>query len=175
FFTGFGQTVQHSQSTQFPVYNGGVVHNPDDDDQITYEKPTSNELKISSNNGALNVSLSSEYKMVSSIESQELLCMASLVTSEDILEDAKSTDSHVDIVLVLDVSGSMTGDKINLLKESLRFIVSVLSPKDRLSLVTFNTSATHITPLLLVNDGNKEKFNQKIQALVASGGTDIGN
>ncbi|CAG8763626.1 24279_t:CDS:2 [Dentiscutata erythropus] len=165
-----------SPSTQLPSYNGDTNVPEDDDRVIINESQNTNEPTLTSKSEpALSVSLSSTYKIVPNTESQEMICMASLVTSDYIPEEAKETGSHADIVLILDVSSSMSGSKINLLKESLNFIVSELSPKDRLSLVTFNTYAKRITPLLYVNEENKSKLYQAIRNLRANGGTNIGN
>ncbi|CAG8491850.1 8902_t:CDS:2, partial [Cetraspora pellucida] len=165
-----------SPSSQIPRYSGDINEPGDDDRIIIDENPNINEnALLSDSEPAVSISLTSTYKMISNAESQELLCMASLVTSDYIPDNAKDTGSHADIVLILDVSSSMSGDKINLLKESLNFIVSELSPKDRLCLVTFNTYAKRITPLLLVNEDNKRKFYQAIRDLRANGGTNIGN
>ncbi|CAG8657522.1 1462_t:CDS:2, partial [Racocetra persica] len=122
------------------------------------------DVNQNSNDPILKVHLSSETKMVSDTKPQELLCMASLIANDYIPEDVKCASSHVDIVLVLDVSGSI-----------LNFIVDELPPNNRLCLITFNTSARCITPLLFVNDdNNKRNFHKSIQELVTSGGTNIG-
>ncbi|CAG8672705.1 17717_t:CDS:2 [Racocetra persica] len=165
-----------SPSSPMPRYSGDTNEPRDDDRIIIDENQSINEhALLTDSEPAISVSLTSTYKMVPNTGSQELLCMTSLVTSDYVPDNAKDTSSHADIVLVLDVSSSMSGDKINLLKESLSFIVSELSPKDRLCLVTFNTYAKRITPLLLVNEDNKSKFYQAIRDLRANGGTNIGN
>ncbi|KAF8254193.1 hypothetical protein K440DRAFT_656787 [Wilcoxina mikolae CBS 423.85] len=46
----------------------------------------------------------------------------------------------LDIVIVIPVSSSMQGLKINLLRDSLKFVVQSLGDKDRLGLVTFGSS-----------------------------------
>ncbi|KAG9376587.1 PH 10 domain containing protein [Pyrenophora tritici-repentis] len=46
----------------------------------------------------------------------------------------------VDIVVVIPVSSSMQGLKINLLRDTLRFLVSNLGERDRMGLVTFGSS-----------------------------------
>lgn len=51
-----------------------------------------------------------------------------------------SLHTPLDIVLVVPVSSSMQGLKINLLKDTLRFIVSNLGERDRMGLVTFGSS-----------------------------------
>jgi hypothetical protein len=62
-----------------------------------------------------------------------------------------------DVVLVLDVSGSMSGPKIALVRESVVRMLGLLSPRDQVSIVTFNTTAQRHTPLLRVHgDGLAE-------------------
>ena len=41
----------------------------------------------------------------------------------------------IDLILALDISGSMAGSKIELLKETVNFIVDTLSERDRISIV----------------------------------------
>jgi Mg-chelatase subunit ChlD len=49
-----------------------------------------------------------------------------------------STRSTLDLVTVLDVSGSMSGPKLALLKCAMRFVIKNFEPSDRLSVVTFS-------------------------------------
>jgi Mg-chelatase subunit ChlD len=59
--------------------------------------------------------------------------------------------TNVDLICVLDVSGSMGGEKINLLKETMKFLLETLTPSDRLCIITFNNSAKRICPLKAVS------------------------
>lgn len=81
--------------------------------------------------------------------------------------------SNVDLFCVIDVSGSMNGQKIQLVKETLEFMVEMLTPGDRISLITFNGSGQRICPLLRVNDENSPKLNGMIKSIYAAGGTNI--
>jgi hypothetical protein len=45
----------------------------------------------------------------------------------------------IDLVTVIDTSGSMTGAKIKLVRETLLFMLGQLKPEDRLGIVTFST------------------------------------
>ena len=47
----------------------------------------------------------------------------------------------VDIVCVIDKSGSMSGDKLALLKETLMYLIDQLNSRDRLAIISFNTHA----------------------------------
>lgn len=48
-----------------------------------------------------------------------------------------------DIVLVLDISGSMEGDKLAQAKEAARFILTHLNPEDRFNVIAFSTGVNH--------------------------------
>ena len=79
----------------------------------------------------------------------------------------------LDLVCVLDVSGSMSGAKITLLKDTLKYLVDLLGENDRISIVKFNGSAERLTPLQRVTEANKPKILKAIESLYASGGTSI--
>jgi hypothetical protein len=53
---------------------------------------------------------------------------------------AQSIHVPIDIVVVIPVSSSMQGLKINLLRDTLRFLVNNLGERDRMGLVTFGSS-----------------------------------
>jgi len=80
----------------------------------------------------------------------------------------------VDLVVLADVSGSMVGRKITLLRESLRFLIGELTPRDRLCVVPFNDHATPLAPLKPMNDENKAALAAECRVLDVRGGTDIG-
>ncbi len=48
---------------------------------------------------------------------------------------------NVDLICVIDVSGSMFGDKIYQVKESLKILISLMDEKDRLCLILFESDA----------------------------------
>ena len=52
------------------------------------------------------------------------------------LETAKKM-SNADLICVIDVSGSMSGDKLDLVKKSLIILVKMMDKKDRLTLLYF--------------------------------------
>jgi len=83
------------------------------------------------------------------------------------------TRTSVDLICVIDVSGSMSGEKIELVRETLRFLIETLTPSDRLSLITFNSGGNRICPLRTVTQENMVGFSANINGLIASGGTNI--
>ncbi|XP_074318327.1 uncharacterized protein LOC141655132 [Silene latifolia] len=79
----------------------------------------------------------------------------------------------VDIVAVLDVSGSMSGKKLEKLKTAMKFLVKKLSPIDRLSIVTFSRDARRLCPLTVMHKDGQANIEMLINKLRASGGTNI--
>ncbi|KAK5110176.1 hypothetical protein LTR62_006172 [Meristemomyces frigidus] len=60
--------------------------------------------------------------------------------AQDVRLSAISVHVPLDIVVVIPVSSSMQGLKINLLRDALRFLVSGLGDRDRMGLVSFGSS-----------------------------------
>jgi uncharacterized protein YegL len=79
----------------------------------------------------------------------------------------------MDIMCVLDVSGSMQGDKIRQVQDATRFIVEQASPKDRLSIVAFNSNASRVLRLRKMNPEGKNDAISSTLRLTAGGGTSI--
>ncbi|XP_022724855.1 uncharacterized protein LOC111281377 [Durio zibethinus] len=78
----------------------------------------------------------------------------------------------IDLVAVLDVSGSMAG-KLALLKRAVCFIIQNLGPSDRLSIVIFSSSARRILPLRRMCSSGHDDAIRSVNALSSSGGTNI--
>jgi len=79
----------------------------------------------------------------------------------------------VDIVLSLDVSGSMGGQKLELAKSTLKFVVQNLRDQDRLALVTYDTNISTPFGLMPMTKFNKEKALQVITAIREGSSTDL--
>ncbi|MCU0725004.1 MAG: VIT and VWA domain-containing protein [Planctomycetes bacterium] len=81
-----------------------------------------------------------------------------------------------DLVLVLDHSGSMQGGKIAQAKEALRNVLQSLSPRDRVNLVAFASTARSLfaAPRELSPEVRREAL-QFVETIEATGGTDIGS
>ena len=77
-----------------------------------------------------------------------------------------------DVVVVLDTSGSMEGEKIVQAKEALLYVLGHLNPDDRFTIVEFSTGARPFADELLP-PAEAERAAQWVQDLEATGGTDI--
>ncbi|PUZ42908.1 hypothetical protein GQ55_9G619400 [Panicum hallii var. hallii] len=84
-----------------------------------------------------------------------------------------ATRASLDLVTVLDVSGSMSGEKLALLKQAMGFVIDNLRPHDRLSVVSFSNGAHRVTRLLRMSDAGKGLARSAVASLVARGGTNI--
>ncbi|TKV94025.1 hypothetical protein SEVIR_9G249300v4 [Setaria viridis] len=95
-----------------------------------------------------------------------------------VLVDAKApadvARAPLDLVTVLDVSGSMNGQKLELVKRAMCFVVDQLGPADRLSVVTFSDAAWRITHLARMSAAGKAAAKLAVERLVVVGGTNIG-
>jgi len=90
-----------------------------------------------------------------------------------VLETTSLHRLPIDLVCVLDNSGSMSGSKLESVKEAMKFIRSQLSPGDRLSLINFNSNATVLHGLSKMTEENRLRSTKQLDTLEACGGTDI--
>ncbi|WP_411025079.1 VWA domain-containing protein, partial [Salmonella sp. s54836] len=90
-----------------------------------------------------------------------------------IFEEDDNKRALVDIVAVIDRSGSMSGEKLKLVKTTLEFVVSQLTAKDRLCLVVYDDVVDIVFPLTYVTSGNKTDIMSKIQSVQTRGTTNL--
>ncbi|KAI3980314.1 hypothetical protein MKX01_001385 [Papaver californicum] len=77
----------------------------------------------------------------------------------------------VDLVTVLDISGSMRGIKLAKMQLAMQFLVKKLSRVDRLSVVTFNRKADKLCPLRQITEDSRTEITEKIDELIAKSTT----
>jgi len=81
-----------------------------------------------------------------------------------------------DIVLIVDTSGSMQGDKIQQSKKALRYMIGALHPEDNFAILQFNTDVDAFkSKVLPATAENKKAALAFIDDLEARGGTNIGD
>jgi VWFA-related protein len=79
-----------------------------------------------------------------------------------------ASDAPFDIVLLLDLSGS-TADKLGLIKKTTKHFIEVKRAADRVSIVTFNSSQTIVSPL----ESDKEKLFDSISKIKGIGSSKV--
>ena len=87
----------------------------------------------------------------------------------DVESIMKESSQAKDIIFVLDVSGSMSGDKLNQVKkDTTDLATAVLSnPRNRAALITFDSTAERVSDFT----SNKDEFLRKVNALTDKGST----
>ncbi|KAL7109662.1 hypothetical protein ACP275_06G188200 [Erythranthe tilingii] len=80
----------------------------------------------------------------------------------------------IDLVTVLDVSGSMSGEKLSLVKRAMHFVIDQLGPRDRLSVVSFSSRAQRVFRLRGMTESGRRDAKLAVDSLWATGGTSIG-
>ncbi|KAK1653072.1 hypothetical protein QYE76_070877 [Lolium multiflorum] len=157
----------------------------DDDEQVEpasaatdSREPSPAAAGASSNsNGVLVVKTHTEYSTVARDSSSENFAVLVHVKAPGIADAGAANDAQprapLDLVTVLDVSGSMGGHKLALLKQAMRFVIDNLGPADRLSVVSFSSEAGRVTKLARMTDAGKASCISAVESLVARGGTNI--
>lgn len=177
---------------QVSPYQGPVEGHPAKYNSAALQQPTPlcHELSCDSNDEPLlvvntdstscapsnNLSVKAFTEFPAVAASEPVLDFAVLVRmrAPSLLDDACQVErASIDLVTVLDVSGSMAGSKLFLLKRAVCFVIENLGPADRLSIVSFSQSAHRIFPLRKMTDGGREDARLAVNSLYADGGTDI--
>lgn len=89
--------------------------------------------------------------------------------------ELKSTSQRlpVDIVLLLDKSGSMRGAKLQEVKRSVEWMLTALEDTDRLSVIAFSDNVEVLVPLAKITPSNKALIQSKLHHLQAGSGTNM--
>lgn len=85
----------------------------------------------------------------------------------------QNSRAPVDLITVLDISGSMAGTKLALLKRAMGFVIQHLGPSDRLSVISFSSTARRLFPLRRMTDSGRQEALQAVNGLSSNGGTNI--
>ncbi|KAB1203840.1 hypothetical protein CJ030_MR8G027695 [Morella rubra] len=81
----------------------------------------------------------------------------------------------IDLVTVLDVGGSMTANKLQMLKRAMRLVISSLGSADRLSIVAFSTTPKRLLPLRRMTVQGQRVARRIVDRLVCGQGTSVGD
>lgn len=121
---------------------------------------------------ALCTTITAKHDVIGMDASMESTQFCTTVTARSLPENDDSR-APVDIVVALDVSGSMTGRKLALCKETLELLLRELGSEDRLGVVTFGNDATVEVPARKLSKANKDAALARIKNLHTSGCTNM--
>ena len=83
-------------------------------------------------------------------------------------------ERNVDMVIVLDRSGSMKGRKLGDARQAVSQLLTMLTANDRFALVTYSDGVQRISALKPVNAAHQQQLASAIAGVTAGGGTNLG-
>ena len=99
--------------------------------------------------------------------------VALTISAENMQPVTEEDMQPVDLVVVLDRSGSMHGQKLHDARTAVLHLLERLGPRDRLSVITYSNNVEILFPLLQVNDASKERLKALVRTIRAGGGTNL--
>jgi Mg-chelatase subunit ChlD len=147
-----------------------------DDDEVELPSGEDNQRQAAASSGTLAVKTHVEFSAVardSSHNNFAVLVHVKAPAYEAAAGDRDAPRAPLDLVTVLDVSGSMHRNKLALVKQAMGFVIGSLGPHDRLSVVSFSSGARRVTRLLRMSDTGKSLATEAVEALRAGGTTNI--
>lgn len=85
--------------------------------------------------------------------------------------DTKKRPPTIAMVVVIDVSGSMSAGQLTIAKEAAKAPLKALRNSDRFGVLSFNTGFNWVAPIQYVS--NRAQLNAGIESLYAGGGTNV--
>lgn len=93
---------------------------------------------------------------------------------ENKIDEESFQPSSIDLVCLIDCSGSMEGHKLLEVKKSLLYMLQLMSPEDRIAIVAFNSDSIILNSFRSCTPENiSGRLRHNIKRLTASGGTNI--
>ncbi|WP_136810373.1 vWA domain-containing protein [Desulfosediminicola flagellatus] len=80
----------------------------------------------------------------------------------------------VDLVVVLDRSGSMEGQKIVDARQAVIGLMERLSPRDRMAVITYSNGVERVSPLTYMTNANRQNLAARVRMIRPGGGTNLG-
>ncbi|XAR48468.1 hypothetical protein NMG60_11031293 [Bertholletia excelsa] len=128
------------------------------------------------------VSIMPEAAVIGSVGTHETYAVILRVKAPPPLPAQNSSSAHckepsrrapIDLVTVLDVSASMSGAKLQMLKRAMRLVISSLGSADRLSIVAFSACPKRLMPLKRMTSHGQRAARRIIDRLSCSQGTSV--
>jgi len=120
-------------------------------------------------NGEVSVSASLDRTAV--MLGEDGLVRMELVLRANQAPNVAAPQRPTDLVVVLDRSGSMNGQKIHDARAAIHQLISLLTPQDRFALVTFSSGADLAIPLGFATSDARGSWGRVVDAIHAGGGT----
>jgi Ca-activated chloride channel family protein len=96
------------------------------------------------------------------------------IKADDVLNFDRAGANHVDLVIVLDRSGSMRGQKLEYAKQAVLNLLANLTEKDRFALVTYSDGVKTHSNLIRLTPVNRKRLEAIVNRITAGGATNLG-
>ena len=157
------------KNNNLPHYDENLILNNDEPIEI---KPSTDSPLLTEN--LVTISLKSLVnKLKLSSLPKEVPCVISLQGGNADIELIEKNRQGLDLIFVVDVSGSMDSGKLNLVKLTMEFVVTLLKEYDRMSIIVFSNEAHIVCPLIVMSQVGKTKINGLIEGLAVISGTNM--
>ncbi|KAF8012286.1 hypothetical protein BT93_I0427 [Corymbia citriodora subsp. variegata] len=115
------------------------------------------------------VSLLPEAAVISANKSYGTCAVVLKVKAPAAATRSASARAPIDLVTVLDVSASMSGEKLLMMKRAMRLVISSLGETDRLSIVAFSTTSKRLLPLKRMTMTGRRSARRIVDAIGCTG------
>jgi len=122
-------------------------------------------------NGSVSLIGQSKYTEMPVGIKDTLVAMASLEAASDQVNGSKRVP--IDLICVIDKSGSMTGTKLDLVKKTMDFVFRQLSSDDRFALVTYDSGVTTDLALTKMDIAGQDAATKALGKVVAGSYTNL--
>lgn len=102
------------------------------------------------------------------------VAVALTLTAAEIEERAPRPVQYTDLVIVLDRSGSMKGQKIHDARQAVLHLIDRLTADDRLAVVTYSNGINTLYPLRPMDARSRQQVRAAVQRIYSGGGTNLG-
>jgi len=102
------------------------------------------------------------------------ISVALTLTGADILQQENKAIQPVDLVVVLDRSGSMGGQKIDYARKAIIQLIKRMGSRDRIAIITYSNHVEMLSPLVKLDRAQRERVIALVRRIVAGGGTNLG-
>jgi Ca-activated chloride channel family protein len=100
--------------------------------------------------------------------------VALTLAADENLRPDQSAPQHADLVVVLDRSGSMSGQKIHAARLAVLRLIEGLTDQDRLAVVAYSDRVGTVWPLTHMTAVNRSQAAAAVQQVFTGGGTNLG-